>query len=96
MENVSEVLNRINNRNTTGRALLSSDNTTNTSGDGVIDKLPSDVLTRGFMMMNGCKSSTYDPDTPTYTQAMKGPNGQEFKDAMAVEIAELEAHGTWE
>ena len=46
--------------------------------------------------MNGYKSNVYDPDTPPYTQDMKGPNGKEFKDYMDVEIAELEVHGTWE
>lgn len=44
--------------------------------------------------MNGYKSNVYDPDTPTYTQEMKGPNGQEFKDSMDVDISELEDHGT--
>ena len=36
-----------------------------------------------------------DPDTPTYNEAMNGPDREEFEAAMASEIKELEDHKTW-
>jgi hypothetical protein len=40
-------------------------------------------------------SATHDPDTPRLHEAMRGEHRDEFLAAMGKEIAELEAHGTW-
>ena len=37
----------------------------------------------------------YDPDTPTFGQAMRSPYSKEFKAAMMTEIKSLVKHGTW-
>ena len=39
---------------------------------GLMEDLPFDSLSRGLMMMNGYKSTIYDPDTPNYSQEMFG------------------------
>jgi hypothetical protein len=36
-----------------------------------------------------------DPDLPTYREAMSGPDSEFYEEAMQIEIAELEDHGTW-
>jgi hypothetical protein len=36
-----------------------------------------------------------DPDTPTYAEAMNGPDREQYEEAMVKEIAELEEHKTW-
>ena len=63
---------------------------------GCLEGLPVDVLYRGLAQINGFKSNIYGPDTPDYSQAMKGPNSQEFREEMGAEVAELEAHSTWQ
>ena len=41
------------------------------------------------------KKSRNDPDTPMYHEALAGPYKEEFKEAMAKEIAELEKGKVW-
>ena len=63
---------------------------------GVLDGLssmPPDFLTSNPWMFKAKKS--HDPDTPTIREALTGPHCDDFLDAMASEITELEAHGTW-
>ena len=64
--------------------------------EGLMDNLPVDTLRHGLYMLNGCKSSVFDADTPNMSQAMRGPHRAEFLDAMEAEITELESHHTWE
>jgi hypothetical protein len=58
---------------------------------GIIDDVPGpEVLGAMLKAKKG-----YDPDTPNYGQAMRGPYHEEFLSAMQKEIQELSAHGTW-
>lgn len=41
---------------------------------GTLENIPADVLERGSKFMCGFKSLQFDPDTPTFTEAMKGPH----------------------
>ena len=41
-------------------------------------------------------NKTKDPDTPNYPDAMNGPHREQFEEAMASEIKELEDHNTWQ
>ena len=49
---------------------------------GLMEDLPFDSLSRGLMMMNGYKSTIYDPDTPNYSQEMSGKYSEEYKKEM--------------
>ena len=62
---------------------------------GLMEDLPFDSLSRGLMMMNGYKSTIYDPDTPNYSQAMSGKYSEEYKKEMKEEIESLERNNTW-
>ena len=40
-------------------------------------------------------SAGKDPDLPTYSEAMASKDSESYKDAMDLEISELQDHGTW-
>jgi hypothetical protein len=46
-------------------------------------------------MIGGFKSSIFDPDIPTMSQAMEGPYREQFIEAIESKINKLEKHGTW-
>jgi hypothetical protein len=60
--------------------------------DGLSSLSPDFLATHPWMFKSkkGC-----DPDTPTIREALTGPYHNEFIEAMAIEIDELESHGTW-
>lgn len=51
---------------------------------GTIENIPVDVLTQGFGQIRGYKVKSFDPDTPTMTQAMGGPTREEFRESMGI------------
>ena len=54
-----------------------------------------DVLARAPKMLKASKPNR-DPDLPNIQEALSGPYREQFLEAMAKEIKELEDHGTWE
>ena len=63
---------------------------------GILDGLSSqspDFLTANPWMFKAKKGR--DPDTPSIREALGGSHRREFIEGMAVEIQELESHGTW-
>lgn len=60
---------------------------------GTLEGLPPWIMGEYSSAMKASKA--HDPDTPTYHEALSGPHRQEFQEAMAKEIQELEEHGTW-
>ena len=71
-------------------AALAMDHTT-----GLMDAtmLSPDYFTRNPFMFKAKKKA--DPDTPNIREALSGPHREEFIEKMALEIQELEEHGTW-
>ena len=53
----------------------------------------SDFLNRNPNLFKAKKGN--DPDTPGMMEALSGPHGKEFMEAMQNEMTELEHHGTW-
>ena len=57
------------------------------------DSLPPDFFLNNPKLFKSKKGN--DPDTPGTMEALSGPHRDEFLEAMRIEIAELEKHGTW-
>lgn len=56
-----------------------------------------DAIDPGMIQFPGSfkASPGKDPDLPTYSEAMSGPDRESYEEAMDLEIRELEEHGTW-
>jgi Reverse transcriptase (RNA-dependent DNA polymerase) len=59
---------------------------------GIMENIFPHAISQVPSMLKATKS---DPDCPTLQEALAGPQREEFLEAMAKEIEELEQHGTW-
>jgi hypothetical protein len=60
--------------------------------DGTIEDWPQQLTSYPAAFKAG---GTPDPDSPTFREAMNGPHGEEYREAMQVEIDALENAKTW-
>ena len=63
------------------------------SGDGTIENWPRSLREYPAAFKAGQKRV---PDSPNYMEAMNGPHGDEYREAMSVEMAALQRAVTWE
>ena len=56
-----------------------------------------DTIHPGMLQFPGSFKATpgKDPDLPTYSEAMSSMHSESYKEAMDLEISELQEHGTW-
>jgi len=62
------------------------------STDGIIENWPRSLREYPMAFKTGSKK---DPDSPTFMEAMNGKYGEEYREAMRVEMKALQRATTW-